>query len=361
IRQAVRNGGAKLILINSVRIRLRESAAQFVHIRPGTEDAALLYLANAGDTQLAAKKMGVEAAELDEVRKAVSETAGDVVIMFGGELSAEAQAVAAQLPYSFAGEGRRVLLHPLPLYNNSVGAHDMMPAAKDAGEVLRNESIRALIMAGKPLVPGGDTADVVPNREFTILFELFVSAVSNFGRQVVFPAASFAEVDGTFTNNDGFVQRVRKSIEPVHQSKPDWLIAVQLAKALGVDFGAEMSASSIFREIGEQVPAYSGLRYPLLKDETQPVQVKHAIAAQRDLSAELAAIRKRVEEMDEKAEKDQLTPAVGHELFKLGTLTEKVPQFHLLEAGNPKPETVSISPLYQITIDDELKREPVGV
>ena len=42
IRQAVRNGGAQFILINSVRIRLREQASQFIHIRPGTEDAAVL-------------------------------------------------------------------------------------------------------------------------------------------------------------------------------------------------------------------------------------------------------------------------------------------------------------------------------
>src|SRR6185369_9140760 len=131
--------------------------------------------------------------------------------------------------------------------------------------------------------------------------------------------------------------------------------------ALGVDFDCEMSASGIFREIGERVPAYAGLRYPLLKDETQPVQVKYEIASQRDVSAQLSAIRKRVEAMDEKVEKNQLTPAVGHELFKLGTLTEKVPQFHLLAAGNPKPETVSISPLYQITVDEELKPEPVEV
>src|SRR4030095_3708028 len=71
IRQAVRNGGANLILINSVRIRLRESASQFVHIRPGTEDAAVLALGNDGDGQLAARKMGIEVNELDAVRKAI--------------------------------------------------------------------------------------------------------------------------------------------------------------------------------------------------------------------------------------------------------------------------------------------------
>ncbi|HKP39311.1 MAG TPA: molybdopterin-dependent oxidoreductase [Pyrinomonadaceae bacterium] len=360
IRQAVRNGGANLILINPVRIRLRESAAQFIHISRGTEDAAALALFSADDAELAARKMGIDAAEIETARKAILETQGDVVIMFGGELSAAAQTVVAQLPHQLGSEGRRILLHPLPLYNNSVGAHDMMGNAKDAGALIKDESIRALIIAGKPLLssPGGDAEGGVPNREFSVLFELFLSAVSSFERQVVFPAASFAEMDGTFTNNDGFVQRVRKSIDPVHQSKPDWLIAAQLAKTLGGDFGADISASGIFREIGEQVPAYAGLRFPLLKDESNPVQVKHAVAPQRDLSSELTEIRKVVEAMNETSEKEQLTPPVGHELFKLGTLTEKVPQFHLLAAGNPKPESLNISPLYQITIDSELKREP---
>jgi anaerobic selenocysteine-containing dehydrogenase len=275
--------------------------------------------------------------------------------MFGGELSAAAQACVAQMSHSFAGEGRRVLLHPLPLYNNSVGAHDMLRGAKDLGALLQDESIRALILAGKPLLPnvGGDGSEPVPNCEFVVLWELFLSAVTEFDRQVdvVLPAASFAEVDGTFTNNDGFVQRVRKAIEPVHQSKPDWLIAAQLANAMGADTSFETSPSAIFREIGERVPAYSGLRYPHLKDESNPVQVKHAAVGQRDLSHELATLREAVEAMDETANKEQLTPGVGHELFKPGTLMEKTPQIHLLVAGNPKPDNILVSPLYQITID----------
>jgi NADH-quinone oxidoreductase subunit G len=359
IRQAVRNGGANFILVNSVRIRLRESASQFIHLRPGSENAAVLALATNSDDGLALRKMGIEADEIEVARKTINQTQGDIVIMFGGELSAAAQAVIAQFPHLLGGEGRRVLLHPLPLYNNSVGAHDMLRDGRSAAEMICDESLRAMILAGTPLLPniGGDEAVGTPNREFIVLWELFLTAVSEYA-DVVFPAASFAELDGTVTNNDGFVQRVRKAVEPVHQSKPDWMIAAQLAKEMGVDFGFEMSASAVFREIGEQVPAYAGLRYPLLKDESKPVQVKHEIAPERDLSSELAAIRQNVEAMEEGTEKEQLTPGVGHELFKLGTLTEKVPQFHLLAAGNPRPETFLISPLYQITIDGGLKREP---
>src|SRR6266496_4787284 len=125
IRQAVRNGGAKLVIVNSVPIRLREQAAQFLHIRPGTEDAVVLALADGANDSLAAQKAGVDAAELDALRRLISGTTGDLIVMFGGELSAEGQAVVAQLPLVLGADGRRVLLHPLPLFNNSFGAHDM--------------------------------------------------------------------------------------------------------------------------------------------------------------------------------------------------------------------------------------------
>jgi hypothetical protein len=150
---------------------------------------------------------------------------------------------------------------------------------------------------------------------------------------------------------------VRKAIEPVHQSKPDWLIAAQLANAIHSDTSFETSPSAIFREIGERMPAYSGLRYPHLKDESNPVQVKHEAVAPRDLSNQLATLRETVEAMDETVNKEELTPGVGHELFKPGALIEKTPQIHLLAAGNPKPDSLLVSPLYQISIDENLKRE----
>jgi NADH-quinone oxidoreductase subunit G len=357
IRQAVRNGGAKLILINSVPIRLREQAAQFIYIRPGTENAAALALAGNADDALAARKMGVEAAELEILRQTISETEGDVVVMFGGELNAEAQAVVAQMPYTFAGEGRRILLHPLPLFNNGVGALDLDVNGKSVSHLLdaAGVSIHAMYIAGS-LLPEHMPKCGLSKLDFLVVQELFETETTAFA-DVVFPAASFAEIDGTFTNNDGFVQRVRKSIEPVHQSKPDWLIVSELAKELGVDFGFERSASAVFCEIAERIPAYADLRYPLLKDESHPLQVKHAIASKHELANEIAGIRRALAELSDDGVKVSETPQVGHELFKLGTLTDKVPQFHLLAAGNPKPASFAISPLYQITIDEGIKRE----
>jgi hypothetical protein len=118
-----------------------------------------------------------------------------------------------------------------------------------------------------------------------------------------------------------------------------------------------MSASAVFLEIAESVPAYAGLRYPVLKDESNPVQAKYGIAAQRDLASELNALRQAVDGLPATGEKLIETPKVGHELFRIGKLTDKVPQFHLLASGNPRPETLRVSPLYQITVDADLRQE----
>jgi NADH-quinone oxidoreductase subunit G len=361
IRQAVRNGGAQLIIANRVPIRLREQASQFIHLSPGTEDAIALALAGTESDALITDKAGIQQSELDKLRQTITNTQGDLVVMFGGELSSESRALLAQLPYSLAAEGRRVLLHPLPLFNNSVGAHDMglEDGSKTAIQMLESsgQEIRAMYVAGSFLQEQLDgREEALQKLEFLVVQELFETATTEFA-DVVLPAASFAEVDGTFTNNDGFVQRVRQSIPPVHQSKPDWLITTQLANELGVDFGFGMSASAVFREIAERVPPYSGLRYPVLKDETNPIQVKHAIAKQRNAPDAAATIRRYLEGLKSAGEKISQTPEVGHELFRIGTLTDKVPQFHLLAGGNPRPETVRISPLYQITVDADLRPE----
>ena len=356
IRQAVRNGGATLVLINSVPIRLREQAKVFLHIRPGTEDAIALALSDSANDTLAAQKAGIEASAIDAARQAIANTTGDVVVMISHQLSAGAQAIIAQWPQKFAAEGRRYLFHPLPFFNNSVGAHDMgmmdMPLTSTQLLDAAGGDCRALYVAGGFLPEHLDgRADALAKLDFLVVQELFENDTTA-AADVVLPASSYAEQDGTFTNNDGLVQRVRQSIPPLHQSKPDWLIVSQLATELGMDFGYEWSASAVFREIGDQVQAYAGMRYPLLKDETNPVQAKYQVVNSPDLSAEMSALRDRVESLPDEGDKVNVTPDVGTELFRIGMLTDKVAQFHLLANGNPRPETTAVSPLYQITATD---------
>lgn len=342
MRQAVRNGGAKLIIVNDTPIRLTKNAAQFIHVNPKSYDAFVLAFADASNENLA-KKLGVETSEIEAMLRTIGETEGDFVIMFGGDLSAEAQAVLANSAVNFASETRRVLLHPLPLYNNSVGANDMMAGKKPLAEVLKKS--KALLIGGSL---SEENAEMLANKDFIVVQELFETETTKHA-DVVLPAASFAEIDGTYTNNTGFVQRVRQAIEPLHQSKSDWLITSLIAREMGVDFGYNFAATAVFKAIADSVPAYEGLRYPHLKDESRPVQVKHQISEKKDLS--LDNLRASIEKLPDEAEKITDVPRVGHKLHRLTTLTSKTAQFHLLANGNPKPENLLVSPLVQFNLD----------
>jgi NADH-quinone oxidoreductase subunit G len=350
IRQAVRNGGAKFIVVNDTRIRLAAQASQFIHIDKGSYDAFALVLADAA-TDDVTKKLGIEMSEVEALSRTLGETEGDLIIMIGNELSPEAQAAIASAAANFGSENHKVKLLPLAPYNNSVGANDMCAGKKPLLDVIN---------ASKALLIGGSIRDpkLLQNKEFVVVQELFETETTAFA-DVVFPAASFAEVDGTYTNNTGFVQRVRKAIDPIHQSKPDWMITSMLAKEMGIDFGYNLSTTAVFKAIAETVPAYSGIRYPDLKDESHPVQVKHTIGVGSAGNA-IEVLKKRIESLPENGEKNNVVPRVGHKLHRLTTMTSKTAQFHLLAHGNPKPENLLVSPLEQFELDGTVKKNDLA-
>ncbi len=348
MRQAVRNSGAKLIVVNDTPIRLTQNATQFIHINKNSYDAFALAFADSANNVLT-KKLGIKQQEFDDALKTIGETAGDLVIMFGGDLSAEAQAVLANAAGNFASENRRVLLHPLPRHNNSVGANDMTAGRKSLSDVLKNS--KSLLIGGSL---SEENAKLLANKDFVVVQELFETATTDYA-DVVLPAASFAEIDGTFTNNTGYVQRVRQTIEPMNQSKADWVITSMIAREMGVDFGYNFAATAVFKAIADATPAYEGLRYPHLKDESKPVQVKHATSENRELTSEFDVLKSNIEKLSDESNKNTETPKVGHKLFRLTTMTEKTPQFHLLAHGNPKPENLLVSPLVQFNLDGTLR------
>src|SRR4029077_10070042 len=118
------------------------------------------------------------------------------------------------------------------------------------------KTVDVVVRDSKALLIGGSLQDVgvLVGKEFVAVQELFLTETCDHA-DVVFPAASFAEVDGTFTNNAGNVQRVRKSIEPIHQAKPDWMITALIAREMGTEIETDLSASAIFRSLADEVPA----------------------------------------------------------------------------------------------------------
>lgn len=103
--------------------------------------------------------------------------------------------------------------------------------------------------------------------EFLVVQDLFINESGAYA-DVFLPAASFAEKDGTFTNTDRRVQRVRKAIEPIGKSRADWEIICDLAKRIERRLGRSNTSywdydhpSQILEEMGSLVPAYAGIKY----------------------------------------------------------------------------------------------------
>ncbi|HSF80321.1 MAG TPA: formate dehydrogenase subunit alpha [Anaerolineales bacterium] len=109
------------------------------------------------------------------------------------------------------------------------------------------------------------------NLEFLVAQDLFINESGAFA-DVFLPAASWAEKEGTFTNTDRRVQRVRQALPPRGQSRPDWQLLCDLAKRLEARLGWPNSAgweyshpSEILAELGSVVPEYAGVTYPRLE------------------------------------------------------------------------------------------------
>ena len=128
-------------------------------------------------------------------------------------------------------------------------------------------SIKAMyIMGENPALSDPDInhlKESLSSLDFLVVQDIFLSEAAQFAH-VVLPGCSFAERDGTFTATDRRVQRVRKAIEPIGNSRPDWLIISELAKKMGATGFDYNSAQEIMMEITELTPSYAGISYERL-------------------------------------------------------------------------------------------------
>jgi formate dehydrogenase alpha subunit len=129
--------------------------------------------------------------------------------------------------------------------------------------------LKALYIIGEnPLLSEPDISharEALERVDFLVVQDNFLSETAKLA-DVVLPGVSFAEKDGTFTNTERRVQRVRKAVEPVGDSRPDWWITCEIARRMGGK-GFEFShPSEIMEEISSLTPSYGGISYQRLED-----------------------------------------------------------------------------------------------
>ena len=136
-------------------------------------------------------------------------------------------------------------------------------------EAISAQKIKALYLVGEnPILSEANSRHVeeaLKRLEFFVVQDIFLSETARLA-DVVLPAASFAEKDGTFTNTERRVQRIHKALDPPGSAKPDWWITCQLAKKLG-GRGFDFShPQEIMEEIASLTPSYQGISYKRLEN-----------------------------------------------------------------------------------------------
>jgi len=93
--------------------------------------------------------------------------------------------------------------------------------------------------------------------DFLVVQDLFLSETAEYA-DVVLPAASFAEKEGTYTSTERRVQPLTKAIEPPGEARPDWEIICDLSRRMGYEMSYD-STAEILDEIAELTPIYGGI------------------------------------------------------------------------------------------------------
>jgi formate dehydrogenase alpha subunit len=141
-------------------------------------------------------------------------------------------------------------------------ATEIIPAAYEG-------KIRGMyIMGENPILsdPNSSHAEAALRKlDFLVVQDIFLTETAKLA-DVVLPGASWAEKDGTFTNTERRVQRVRAAIDPVGNSFPDWRITQRIAQLMGIkmDFS---SPEQIFNQMRREIPIYAGITYDRLDRE----------------------------------------------------------------------------------------------
>ncbi|WP_376789346.1 NADH-quinone oxidoreductase subunit NuoG [Thermoflexus sp.] len=201
-------------------------------------------------------RTGVPVEPLKAFARAIAE-AHEVVFIFGreGVMDGEAFVGMAANVLALTGHVGRPNNGLLPLWPhaNTQGALDFI------GVRPLPEEVPVLYVVGAD--PAGD-GRAMPRAGFLVVQDLFLTETARMA-DVVLPAQSWAERDGTFTSGDRRVQRFYKAIPAVGEARGDWEIFVALALRLGQRW-LYLSPEAVMDEIARTIPRYAGMDYGAL-------------------------------------------------------------------------------------------------
>ncbi len=137
-------------------------------------------------------------------------------------------------------------------------------------EGLEEKKVRAFYIFGENLANTEPdirkVEEELASAEFLICQDIFFNETTEFAH-VVFPAAAWSENDGTFTNSERRVNRVRTASKPPGEAKPNWWIFRELAKRFGVEWESNSAREIWDNEISPLAPALNGIKYSRIEGD----------------------------------------------------------------------------------------------
>jgi formate dehydrogenase alpha subunit len=135
-------------------------------------------------------------------------------------------------------------------------------------EAIHEGKVKGLVVFGANPVMSYPNANRVQaaleSLEFLLVIDIFPTSTSELAH-VVLPGASFAESEGTFSNSERRVQRVRQAIKPL-AGKTNWGIIQEISSRMGYEMRYN-SAEEIFNEMASLTPPYAGMSYARLEEK----------------------------------------------------------------------------------------------
>ena len=131
-----------------------------------------------------------------------------------------------------------------------------------------NDQVKLLyIMGENPVVSDPDTAHVKKALEkaFVVVQDIFLTETCDYA-DVVFPSNAFAEKDGTFSNTERRIQRVRQVVPPKGECRDDWWTLMQIMNRIGYECHYN-KVEEIFNELRTVTPSYAGITYRRIEEK----------------------------------------------------------------------------------------------
>jgi NADH-quinone oxidoreductase subunit G len=284
IRKGVRRNGVKLAVATARPSALDPGASFISRYAPGSVEQFLgsLYTALDNPGSGADANANANAGQVTELATQLREGGRDVVIVYSERIGARAAATLLrivewlelgdypgagllEIPAGSNGRGLReagVVPDAGPGYAELAGGAVAGRGAAQIGRAAADGKLTALYLFGTD--PVRDLPDRVlweSALQSAALVVAHASVLTEGLREhanVIFPAESYAEKDGTVVHPDGRLQRLRIAAAHAGEVQAGWAVLVELARRMGADFAIERSADA-FDQLVAAVPVYEGL------------------------------------------------------------------------------------------------------